>query len=101
MILIGDLSGNLGMMPAQIPSDEVVGHPRLLLVEDNVVNQHLAELHIQRLGYGFDTVATGHEAVEAAARYLYALVLMDCQLPGIDGLEATRQIRRAEGHSGR
>src|SRR5258708_5211948 len=89
------------MMPAPLPTTDLLAHPRLLLVDDDMVIQQLTELYIKRLGYAFDTVSTGLEAVEAAARYPYALILMDCLMPVMDGLEATRLIRQAEGNSGR
>jgi signal transduction histidine kinase/CheY-like chemotaxis protein len=68
----------------------------VLVAEDNPVNQVLAVRMLERLGYSADVVANGHEALDAVARGHYDAVLMDCQMPELDGYEATRQIRRYE-----
>jgi CheY-like chemotaxis protein len=68
----------------------------ILLAEDNVVNQKLAVRLLEKMGCRCDVVANGAEAVAAVQRIAYALVLMDCQMPEIDGFEATKTIRESE-----
>jgi PAS domain S-box-containing protein len=74
---------------------------RLLMAEDNIVNQRVAARLLEKMGFIVDVVSDGHEAVAAWARGGYDAILMDCQMPGMDGYAATREIRRQEGNDAR
>ncbi|MFL5815130.1 MAG: ATP-binding protein, partial [Bdellovibrionia bacterium] len=86
---------------AQSKSQQDRSKYRILIAEDNSVNQMVALAQMKKLGYSAQAVANGKEAVDAFSTGSFDLILMDCQMPEMDGFEATKKIRELEASSGK
>ncbi|MEO8368113.1 MAG: response regulator [Candidatus Solibacter sp.] len=96
-LIEGDAAGTVPAPTAAAVSRPAAGpRGRVLIAEDNPVNQRVTRLQVKQFGFESDVVNNGESALAALEQTEYAVVLMDCHMPGMDGYEATRELRRRE-----
>jgi CheY-like chemotaxis protein len=83
-------------LPEPREQSKFAARAQVLIVEDNLINQKVARSLMERMGYEVEVAANGLEGVQKWERGSYDLILMDCQMPEMDGYEATREIRIRE-----
>ena len=93
---VDDAEGDAAQAPV-VPDFEPPNGKRVLVVDDNPINRELATHQLQRLGYACDTVESGRMALSLLQGVVYDAVLMDCQMPEMDGFETTSALREREG----
>lgn len=98
-VINSDSQFDASILPKTV-TREKKGRPLILIAEDNEINQHVTMLQLKRLGYDSTIVNNGKDAVSEALTGKYALVLMDCHMPEMDGFQATGAIRTNEALTG-
>ena len=93
-------SGTPTLVPSPTPTAGIGQHTRVLVAEDNIINQKVAIRLLERMGCHVTVVSNGREALDVLTQEPYDLVLMDCQMPDMDGFEATAAIRTREAQTG-